>query len=63
MNMHLLLHLTMYVKMYGPLWTHSAFPFEDGMGCLVRQAHGTRDIGHQVLIIIIIFLYEITIII
>ncbi len=46
MNMHLLLQ--MYVKMYGPLWTHSAFPFEDGMGCLVRQAHGTRDIGHQV---------------
>ena len=48
MNNHLLLHLKMYVQLYGPLWTHSAFPYEDNLGYLVRQAHGTKDIGHQV---------------
>lgn len=47
MNVHLS-HLAFYVKHYGPLWTHSAFAFEDGIGHLVRKAHGTHDIGHQV---------------
>ena len=48
MNVHLLRHLPMNVKLYGPLWSRSAFCFEDGMGHLVRKAHGTHDIGHQV---------------
>lgn len=49
MNVHLLSHLAFYVRQYGPLWTHSAFVFEDGIGHLVRKAHGTHDIGHQVI--------------
>lgn len=28
-NAHLLLHLTKYVRLRGPLWTHSAFGFEN----------------------------------
>lgn len=27
-NAHLLTHLTKYVRLWGPLWTHSAFGFE-----------------------------------
>lgn len=47
-NVHLLSHLPFYVRHYGPLWTHSAFVFEDGIGHLLRKAHGTHDIGRQV---------------
>ena len=45
MNVHLLSHLP---KLYGPLWMHSAFSFEDGIGHLVKKAHGTHDIANQV---------------
>ena len=48
MNVHLLSHLPFYVKLYGPLWTHSAFVFEDGIGHLLKKAHGPHDIGTQV---------------
>ena len=48
MNVHLLCHLTHYVKIFGPLWTHSAFAFEDCIGHLVQQCHGTHDIANQV---------------
>ena len=41
MNVHLLSH---YVKLFGPLWTQSAFEFEDAIGSLVKKAHGTHDI-------------------
>lgn len=47
-NVHLLSHLPYYVYLYGPLWTHSAFSFEDGIGYLVRRCHATHDIAHQV---------------
>ena len=50
MNVHLLSHLPHYVKLFGPLWTHSAFVFEDAIGYLVKKAHGTRDITDQVYI-------------
>lgn len=43
-NMHQLLHLARHVKMWGPLWSWSAFPFEDGNGYLVRMAHGTKNL-------------------
>ena len=48
-NVHLLSHLPRYVKLFGPLWTHSAFGFEDSIGHLVKKAHGTHDIANQVL--------------
>ena len=48
MNAHLFQHLTMYVELYGPLWTHSCFYFESLNGQLTRLQHGTHDILLQV---------------
>ena len=44
----MLLHMGHYVRKLGPLWTHSAFPFEDAIGHLCEKSHGTHDIIHQV---------------
>lgn len=43
-NVHQLLHLCEAVRMWGPLWSWSAFPFEDGNGSLVRLIHGTSKL-------------------
>ena len=48
LNVHLTSHLCHYVRLYGPLWTHSAFPFEDFMGSLLSNSHGTHAIEKQV---------------
>ena len=50
-NAHLLSHLTKYVRLWGPLWTHSAFGFESKNGQLKRLFHGNSevDIVHQLL--------------
>lgn len=48
-NLHLLCHLTYYVRLFGPLWTHSAFPFEGFMGHLLQITHSTHGIAKQVL--------------
>lgn len=47
-NIHLLSHLPHFVRKLGPLWTHSAFAFEDSIGYLVKKSHGTHDVVHQV---------------
>ena len=47
-NFHLLLHLTFYVRCFGPLWTHSAFPFESQMFNFLSNSHATHGIGKQV---------------
>ena len=38
-NAHLLLHLTHYVRLCGPLWTHSAFGFENKNGIVKNLSH------------------------
>ena len=43
-NVHSLIHLVKFVKLWGPLWTHSTFSFENANGVLKRQIHGTRNI-------------------
>lgn len=48
-NAHLLSHLTKYVRMWGPLWTHSLFGFESKNGQLKHFFHGKSDIHHQLL--------------
>ncbi len=48
-NAHLLLHVTKYVRLWGPLWTHSAFGFENKNGQLKHLFHGKSDITHQIL--------------
>ena len=46
-NVHLLTHLTKYVKLWGPLWTHSVFGHENKNGCLKRLFHGKNQIQQQ----------------
>ena len=48
-NAHLLLHLAKYLRLWGPLWTHSAFGFESKNGRLKHLFHGNSDIVHQLL--------------
>ena len=47
-NVHQLLHMTRSVRNWGPLWAHSAFPFEDWNGRLLKLVHGTRSAANQV---------------
>ena len=46
-NVHLLFHLPKYVKRFGPLSTHLAFPFEDTIGTVFKLGHSTPDIEKQ----------------
>lgn len=48
-NAHLLCHLSKYVRLWGPLWTHSAFGFESKNGHLKHLFHGKSDILHQLI--------------
>ncbi len=48
-NAHLLCHLVKYVRLWGPLWTHSALGFESKNGMLKHLFHGKNDILHQIL--------------
>lgn len=48
-NAHLLSHLTKYVRLWGPLWTHSTFGFESKNGHLKHLFHGKAEIHHQLL--------------
>ena len=47
-NVHQLLHIADAVRNLGPLWAHSAFPFEDTNGWLGDLFHGTRNPHKQV---------------
>ncbi|KAK6492328.1 hypothetical protein HHUSO_G4649 [Huso huso] len=47
-NVHLLLHLAKSVKLWGPLWAHSAFVFESGNGKLLQLVKGTKGVAKQV---------------
>lgn len=48
MNVHLVLHLVNACKSLGPLWTQSAFVFEDFNGVLLKHAKGTTDVILQI---------------
>ena len=48
-NAHLLFHLTKYVRLWGPLWTHSPFGFENKNGHLKRFIHRRGNIVPQLL--------------
>lgn len=45
---HLLKHLAESVRQLGPLWCHSAFPFERNNGYLLKLVSGTTDVLHQI---------------
>lgn len=46
-NSHMLTHLPKYVRLWGPLWTHSAFGFESKNGHLKHLYHSQADIVDQ----------------
>jgi len=46
-NVHILTHLPDAVLNWGPLWSHSAFAFEDVIGVLKSMYHGTQLIPKQ----------------
>ncbi len=48
MVVHLVQHLAESVRQLGPLWCHSAFPFERNNGCLLKLVSGTTDVLHQI---------------
>ena len=48
-NAHLLSHLCKYVRLWGPLWTHSAFGFESKNGQLKHLFHGKSNVVNQLL--------------
>ena len=47
MNVHSLKHLPYFVRLWGPLWTHSAFSFESMNGALTSMVHSTRKVAEQ----------------
>ena len=47
-NVHLLLHLTHYVRLWGPLWTHSAFGFENKNG-IKNLSHSKYQVFNQII--------------
>ncbi|XP_046408572.1 uncharacterized protein LOC124173112 [Ischnura elegans] len=47
-NVHQLTHLADSVRKWGPLWSHTAFPFESEIGNLKRILKATKGIPHQV---------------
>ena len=48
-NMHQLYHVANYVKLLGPLWTHSAFCTESKNGQLKHMYHGKGSVLEQLL--------------
>lgn len=42
-------HLVWYVKLWGPLWAWSTFPFEDTNAALLEAAHGTGNVMRQIM--------------
>ena len=47
-NVHILTHLPDAVLNWAPLWSHSAFVFEDVIGVLKTMYHGTQLIPKQI---------------
>ena len=46
-NLHSIIHLTKFVELWGPLWTHSLFGFENMNGHIRQLFHGTRQVLDQ----------------
>lgn len=47
-NLHQLVHIAKSVKHWGPLWAHSAFPFEAGNGALKSMVKAANGVPHQI---------------
>ncbi|XP_049528985.1 uncharacterized protein LOC125947754 [Dermacentor silvarum] len=47
-NLHQVTHIAKSVRHWGPLWAHSAFPFEAGNGTLKAVVKAANGIPHQI---------------
>lgn len=47
-NVHQLLHLGKSVRMFGPLWATSTFPFENGNGHVLRLVSAAKGVPMQI---------------
>jgi len=47
-NVHCLTHVAKCVKLHGPLWSHSAFAFENCNGSLIKLVKGTKGVPIQI---------------
>lgn len=47
-NSHIASHVAEYVRMYGPAWSWSTYPFEDFNGFFKQLVHGTNKIDIEV---------------
>ena len=47
-NIHMMIHLVEDVKLYGPLWTHNCFSFENANGLLLKCCHGSQYFLEQI---------------
>lgn len=47
-NVHQLLHLSKAVRMFGPLWGTSTFPFEDGIGKALQLVTAAKHVPVQI---------------
>ncbi|XP_049272417.1 LOW QUALITY PROTEIN: uncharacterized protein LOC119397124 [Rhipicephalus sanguineus] len=48
-NVHLLMHLAKSVLMQGPLWAHSCFVFEGGIGKIKKLITSAKGVPHQIM--------------
>lgn len=46
-NLHSISHIPMYVRLWGPLWTHSAFGFESKNGHIKNMFHSKSSVTDQ----------------
>ena len=49
LNAHLLIHLTKYVRLWGPLWTTSEFGFESMNGYITSMIHSKHKVADRLL--------------
>ena len=55
LNALLIIHLCHYVRVWGPLWTHTLFGFENFNGHITSIMHSKRKLAEQLLFSIAIF--------
>ncbi|KAK3919885.1 Halomucin [Frankliniella fusca] len=48
-NVHQLLHLCLYVRRWGGLWSNAAFSFENMNGVLADMIHGSKNEGRELI--------------
>ena len=47
-NVHQMNHIIDSVKRWGPLWSHSGFPFESGNGLVLKKIHAANGVHEQI---------------